>query len=243
MLLFIKTRYKLYPFVTYIKEQGKLTHFSAAIISDCLEHSTNVFHAFIKKYIEESLKKKAPMIEKLYFFTDGCAAQYKSFKMTLNIAAFKKDFNLEVELNYFASGHRKNACDGVGGTLKRMAEESSLREKLIETPLAFFELCDQKVEKIQAVWINTEEIKQHIETFKLEERYLLGGTIQGSRQFHKIIPWTTKIEVDMFEISEDQEPTFKKIFESEDISQDVVINLFSVNSWYACIYDSNWYMV
>jgi hypothetical protein len=39
----------------------------------------------------------------------------------------KKDFNVEAEWHFFATSHGKGLCDGIGGTVKRMARRASLQ--------------------------------------------------------------------------------------------------------------------
>ena len=56
-------------------------------------------------------------LSKKYYFTDGAISQYKNNK---NMCVYhREDFNLEAEWLVFATSHGKNACNGIGGTLKR----------------------------------------------------------------------------------------------------------------------------
>lgn len=38
-----------------------------------------------------------------------------------------KDFNVKAEWHFSAIPHGKNACDGIGGTVKQLATQTSLR--------------------------------------------------------------------------------------------------------------------
>ena len=60
-----------------------------------------------------------PHINKLHYFSDGCAGQYKNFKNFLNMCHHKQDFGLEAEWTFFATSHGKSPCDGIGGFVKR----------------------------------------------------------------------------------------------------------------------------
>ena len=54
------------------------------------------------------------MLRKLIYFSDGVSSQYKNRKNFSNLCIHKSDFDLDVEWNFFATAHGKNACDGVG---------------------------------------------------------------------------------------------------------------------------------
>ena len=64
-------------------------------------------------------------VTKVFYFSDGSGAQYKNFKNFANLTFHKQDFGIEAEWHFFATSHGKNACDGVGGTLKRLAAKAS----------------------------------------------------------------------------------------------------------------------
>jgi hypothetical protein len=73
-----KTQVTLHPFVIYYKAEGALHSKSISIISDCLKHSVSAVHCFIKSLLFNVLKPDMPNIEKVYYFSDGCAGQYKN---------------------------------------------------------------------------------------------------------------------------------------------------------------------
>lgn len=53
----------------------------------------------------------------------------------------KKDFGVAAEWRFFATSHRKGACDGLGGTIKRQARIASLQrvdDNYITTPFSLF---------------------------------------------------------------------------------------------------------
>jgi hypothetical protein len=64
---------------------------------------------------------KFPLIKSIEYFTDGCAAQHKNFNNFINLAHHKDDFGVAASHTFFATGHGKSACVGLGGTVKRMA--------------------------------------------------------------------------------------------------------------------------
>lgn len=98
----------LHPFVAYQrKEDGSLEHRNICVVSDCKEHSTVTAFAFLKVVIEH-LKTVFPSVQKIHYFTDGCAGQYKNKNNFINLCHHKEDFGLAVEWNFFATSHGKS---------------------------------------------------------------------------------------------------------------------------------------
>ena len=64
---------------------------------------------------------------KIIYFSDGAAAQYKNRKNFLNLCHHKADFGVDAEWHFFATSHGKGPCDGLGGTVKRLAARASLQ--------------------------------------------------------------------------------------------------------------------
>lgn len=126
----------VHPFVIYFKERNQetgkqeLVNWSFVFISYCLAHNTVLVHAFQKKLMLY-LRNYLPNLKKLYYFSDGSAAQYKNRKNFLNLCYHKEDFDgLEAEWHFYATSHGKGVCDGVGGTVKRLAAKASLQNPL-----------------------------------------------------------------------------------------------------------------
>ena len=69
-----------------------------------------------QKPLLENIKANHPSLEKVYYFSDGCAGQYKNF---INLC-HKEDFGFFAEWNFFATSHGKSVCDRIGGTAKRL---------------------------------------------------------------------------------------------------------------------------
>ena len=80
------------------------------------------------------------------------AGQYKNCKNFLNLCHHESDFGLDAEWNFFATSHGKGPCDGVGGTVKRLAARASLQrpyDRQILTPQALFEFAEEEIKKIK----------------------------------------------------------------------------------------------
>ena len=102
----------------YYKQDGTLKHKSLACISDMLQHDVHTLYAFQKTIILNVVKKDLPQIEKVIYFSDGCSGQYKNHKNFTNLLRHYCHYALYAEWHFFATSHGKNACDGIGGTIK-----------------------------------------------------------------------------------------------------------------------------
>jgi hypothetical protein len=117
------------------------------MISDSGKHATATVFAF-QKTILPYLQTTLPNLAKVHYFSDGCAGQYKNRYNFINICNHKRDFNLDCEWNFFATSHEKSACDGIGGTVKRLTAKASLQRpvnKQILTPKNMFDFCQESV--------------------------------------------------------------------------------------------------
>lgn len=74
----------LHPYVFYYRkdDEDKIYCKSLCVISDNLEHNTATVHTFQKYFVEE-VKKVAPEVKKIIYFSDGASSQYKNKKKTL----------------------------------------------------------------------------------------------------------------------------------------------------------------
>ena len=87
----------------------------------------HALYAFQKTIILNVVKKDIPQTEKVLYFSDGCSGQYKNHKIFTNLVNHYCDYALYAEWHFFATSHDKNACDGIGGTIKRKAAYVSMQ--------------------------------------------------------------------------------------------------------------------
>lgn len=104
-------------------------------------------YSFLQELIP-AIQEEHPTLKKIHYFTDGCAAQYKNKFNFLNLCHHRVDFGVDAEWNFFATSHGKNACDGIGGTVKRAAAKASLQryvEKQILTAENMYHFCSTEM--------------------------------------------------------------------------------------------------
>ena len=90
---------------------------------------------------------------------------------------------------FFATSHGKSPCDGLGGTVKRMTAQESLKRPYraqILTSDAMFKFCVEKIKGIKFRYIKQTDLQaQRIEH---SNRYDGVVTLPGTRSFHQFIP-------------------------------------------------------
>ena len=102
--------------------------FSYVIISDCIHHDTIALYLFQKNLITFLKQVLHTGPKKIIYFSDGAASQYKNRKNFVNLCNHETDFGVKAEWHFSATSHGKGACDGVGGTVKRLASRASLQK-------------------------------------------------------------------------------------------------------------------
>ncbi len=81
------------------------------------------FHSFVTK----GTSNKGHNLKKIIYFSDGAWSQHKNRKNFVNLCHYKDDFGIFTEWHFSATFHGKGACDGLGGTVKRLAARASLQ--------------------------------------------------------------------------------------------------------------------
>ena len=134
-----------------------------ACISDHMTHDTVAVYGFVEKLLNGYVKLFLPQLQKIHYFSDGSCAQYKYYKNFANLIFHVQDFGITAEWNFFATSHGKNLCDGVGGTVKRLATRASLQRPLdnqILTPYQLFEFASQDISSITSFYVDSETVKK-----------------------------------------------------------------------------------
>lgn len=184
----------LHPYTIYYKKNGKLEHLNFVAISEYVNHDASCVNLFNEKMIAHltSIFGKNN-VKKIYYFSDGAGSQYKNKYNFINLAYHKKDFGVHAEWHFFATSHGKGPCDGLGGTVKRLALKASkqkipgsARNDRLSTPEKLFNWAIQAFKSIQFCFLKNTEHVNHEK--KLSSRYSKAITITNTRQYHCFIP-------------------------------------------------------
>lgn len=199
----------IHPFVVYYKESEELCHTSFAVISDCMHHDTAAFYVFQKSLIRYLTSRLSPRPKMISYFSDGAASQYKNRKNFINLCYHKEDFGISAQWHFSATSHGKGACDGIGGTVKRLAARASLQrpyDQQIMTPRQLYEWAFDNIPTVKFQYCSNEEYLK--EKAFLEKRFQKSQTIPGTRKFHSFIPVTkSKLRVREYSLS----PEYKDV--------------------------------
>lgn len=236
----------LHPFVVYYRgEDSKIQHLNYVFISECLTHNTVAFNLF-QTHLINALKEDIPGIKIIYYFSDGCAGQYKNRKNFQNICLHKKDFGIDAEWHFFATSHGKSACDGLGGTVKRLAMKASLQrpyDQQIMTPHQLYEFAATNIPGIKFKYCTIEEHNENEE--RLATRFDKTKTIKGTHNLHAVIPISdTQMATKLFSSSTERKLQAPVITDSvtaelEEIESGFVTVMYDNFWWLACILGKN----
>lgn len=95
----------LHPTVIYYNDGTEsVSHKSIVAVSEVLHHNASMVQAIVDKVVGE-VKSLVPDVQFIHYFTDSPTSQYRNKRI-------------------FEAGHGKGACDGVGGFVKRIADNT-----------------------------------------------------------------------------------------------------------------------
>ena len=186
---FSKQQCTIHPVVLYhCLEDGSVATQLFAFFSDDMNHDTGFLYS-LQKLLSNYISCNFPQICQIEYFSDGCYGQYKNYKNFLNLTFHKQDFGLDATWNFFATGHGKSPCDGLGGTIKRKLSNESLKRPRANQILSCseaYEFCQSSMPSIEFFYISKEDLGPVREY--LQSRYELGSTVPGTCSFHLFKP-------------------------------------------------------
>lgn len=185
----------IHPFVCHYIKDGKLTNLCYIVISESTQHDTVAVHLFQRKlldFLTEHCGGKKP--DKVYYMSDGCAAQYKNCKNFTNLCFHVEDFGVFAEWHFFATSHGKTEGDGAGGTVKRIAARRSLQRPYQDQILTAHQLYEFAVSEIKGMHFGFATSAEHDQEAKLlQERLKKSRTVPGTHKIHSVVPVATNI--------------------------------------------------
>ena len=173
----------------HLDPNKELCSTALCFISDGLDHDVNFVYQVLKGTVSFIRSNLPVQIDHIYYFSDGCAGQFKNCKNFLNLCYHKSDFGMTCEWNFFATSHGKSPCDGLGGTVKRLATHASLRRPLKEqiiTAINLYDYCMTSIKGINFAFISNEELAEVRKEMK--SRLDVAKTVPGTRSFHQFQP-------------------------------------------------------
>ena len=117
------------------------------------------------------------MVSEIIYFSDGCAGQYKNWKIFLNLCLPENYFGIPADWHFFATSHGKSPLDGIGNTIRREATRASLQRSYkdqIVSPQALFEFVNADLKGINVAFVRSEELNA--------DRTSLGKRFENAKQ-------------------------------------------------------------
>lgn len=240
----------IHPFVCYYVDDATdgdntvvkpINHVSFVVVSESNSHDTVAVHLF-QKVLISFLSNKIRTPKRIIYFSDGCAAQYKNRKNFVNLCHHEEDFGMPAEWHFFATSHGKGPCDGVGGTVKRLAARASLQrpyDNQILTPRQLYEFGCAEIPTVNFYYATSKEYER--ESVFLSERFHSSKTIAGTHRLHSFRPMTyEKLEVREFSASEE-----KRIEHVSLALSNIIVssnNIGDITGYVTVKYDSCWWL-
>ncbi|CAH0559371.1 unnamed protein product [Brassicogethes aeneus] len=137
-----KKQISIHTGVAYIINNGNTETFSFATLSDNLDHQAHAIWRHMTPVLRHLKTKLSKNIMHVKIFSDGPTSQYRNrFNMYLaakNLNTFFLD--AKIEWNFSAPGHGKGPMDGIGGTIKRLADRKILHGSDISSAQEFADI-------------------------------------------------------------------------------------------------------
>lgn len=132
---FDQTQVTIHASVLYFyNEKGELEYISFIHVSGVNQHNKSMVQAILDQVWTVDMKH---LIEELdishvHYYSDSPTSQYRNRWMFQYIESHKERYGISASWDYFEAGHGKGPCDGLGGTIKRLAEDACKMGALIQ---------------------------------------------------------------------------------------------------------------
>ncbi len=137
--------------------------------------------------------------------------------------------------------HGKGACDGLGGTVKRLAARASLQrpyEDQIMTPRQLFEWASSAIPTVIFDYCSTDDYKR--EEILLEGRFQRSVPIPGTHKLHSFVPTTKdKVNNKVFSSSNTSSNTSK---EERVTTKESEVPVEHISGFVTCCKDGQWWV-
>ena len=175
-----KDQVTLHPMVVKVRNsEGELITTTHVGVTSTTNHSFPTTWAFVKKLVAK-LKEQYPYLTMIHFITDSPSSQYRNRYTVQMLARFEGAFNLTAAWNWLESGHGKGACDGIGGTLKRLADRLVKTNTEIQSAADFCEKVSPAT-KVNVIHVTAEEV----DTAEIEVKSWESPAVRGLMSIHQ----------------------------------------------------------
>lgn len=182
-----QTQVTVHPFAVYTKQNNELIEQSLVAISENSKdhdiYSISMFQSKLINFIKNNYENR---ISKIIYVSDGASSQYKNIFNFYNLLLHYSTYKIEAEWHFFATSHGKSACDGIGGTVKRLARRASLLKKDIGDAKKMYDWALIGMQNTNFAFFSTKDYEASVS--KLKPILEKAVTIQGTLGYHSFIP-------------------------------------------------------
>lgn len=134
-----------------------------ATISSSLRHDEHATWAHLEPVVLDVRERCNPPQTTLHVMSDGPVTQYRNKKnfYLLSTVPFLSGIKC-VTWNFAEKSHGKGAPNGVGGTVKRVADSAVQGGADVLTPEHLYKLLKEKESSIKYYWISDEDIERYL---------------------------------------------------------------------------------
>ncbi|XP_026051822.1 uncharacterized protein LOC113038532 [Carassius auratus] len=138
----------------------------------------------------KDIKTRYPQVTTVHFWSDGPSKQYKNKKNFFLLSCIPPTLGFErATWNFFPTSHGKGTPDGIGGTVKRTADNLFLRGNDVTDGHTFFVKVSNSLKSIQLYHI-AEEDMQRYDTLLMHPL----KQVPSTRKIHQVIPHENRIQ-------------------------------------------------
>ena len=158
------------------------THIPFTTVSNSMKHGPVAIWKHLEP-IHDMIKTHDPAIDTIHYFSDGPCTQYRQ-KQTFYLFSTACPFP-NATWNFFESSHGKGAADGVGGAVKRRADDLLRHGTDLPTPLRLFEELKKTETDVELIWVDEADIEQFRKSMKPVLDSLI--PVPGTMKLHQIV--------------------------------------------------------
>ena len=194
----------------FLGVDNKLTTKNVTITSEATDHSRIAAHTCVIRVLEE-VTKEMPGISRLYLWSDGCAAQFRS-RFVFDLIS-RMDKKYDVTWCYNERHHGKGPMDGIGGTVKNKVFRDVKSGKVkITCAESFAEYADKAVNGIRSIYLAKHEILK--EPSNIENAPKIYGTLEV-HMVTRVINEDGVCKLRFFKMATDDKPFYQHWYRRE----------------------------
>ena len=168
-------------------QDGNIQHNSLCFIFDDNNHDTNFVYK-IQTILVDYLAENLSIVDKIFYFSDGCAEQYNNYKYFINLCHHQQDFNMDAEWIFFATSHGKSPCGDIGRFVKCYVQKRCLQRPLHYQILSYLSMLNLCVREIPSTFFSVSQEEMVNVHADLEDCFAKPKTMAGTRSSHHFVP-------------------------------------------------------